>query len=110
MAEGSEPMSADSRVALAEIQGDIKRIFDNHNRYREDMTRISADHADFRRHTNERLNNHADRLRDVEGFQKHTVGQQTGSDRTVKVAYAIGGVIMTIITALVAALARQLGV
>lgn len=50
-----EPMDADGRVALEQIKGDIRRIFDIHERYKEDF-------ADFKT----RLNGHSTRLQNLE--------------------------------------------
>lgn len=107
---GEVPMETESRVMLTRIEGDVKRIFDKFEQYTKDSDRRDREHASFSENVNARLNGHSDRIRAVESAQLTTAGQAQGTAKTVKVAYAAGGVIMTIITALGAALARQLGI
>lgn len=94
-----EQMDAESRVKLAEIGGDIKRIFDFITRQADDTKRIDT-----------RLNHHGERLTAVEAHINKSTGQQQGVDKTVKIMWTIiGGGGATIITGLAAIIARAKG-
>lgn len=92
-------MDADSRVKLAEIGGDIKRIFDFITRQADDTKRIDG-----------RLNHHAERITALEASNNRQEGQQTGVNKTVKVMWAVlGGGGATIVTGIAAIVARSRG-
>lgn len=102
-----ERMDADGRVVLAEIRGDIKRIFDRHDRYAEDMARADRAHAEFQRVTNDRLQSQSMRITVLEAARTKADGEREGSERTVKKAYAVWAALTTGgVVALIAALAR----
>lgn len=92
-------MDTDSRVKLAEIGGDIKRIFDFITRQADDTRRIDV-----------RLNHHGERLTALEASNNRQEGQQTGVNKTVKVMWAVlGGGGATIVTGIAAVVARAKG-
>lgn len=92
-------MDADSRVKLAEIGGDIKRIFDFITRHATDVQRLDA-----------RINHHSERLTLLEAAKNNAEGQQEGVSKAAKVMWAvIGGGGATIITGLAAIVARAKG-
>jgi hypothetical protein len=92
-------MDAESRVKLAEIGGDIKRIFDFITRHATDVQRIDG-----------RLNHHGERLTILEAARNNAEGQQEGIGKTVKIMWAvIGGGGATILTGLAAIVARAKG-
>jgi hypothetical protein len=92
-------MDTDSRVKLAEIGGDIKRIFDFITRHATDVQRIDT-----------RLNHHGERLTKLEASDNRSVGEQQGVSKTVKVMWAVmGGGGATILTGLAAIIARAKG-
>jgi hypothetical protein len=94
-----ENMDTDSRVKLAEIGGDIKRIFDFITRHATDVQRIDT-----------RLNHHGERLTKLEASDNRSVGEQQGVSKTVKVMWAVmGGGGATILTGLAAIIARAKG-
>jgi hypothetical protein len=88
-------MDADSRVKLAEIGGDIKRIFDFITRQADDTKRIDT-----------RLNHHGERLTALEAANNQSVGQQAGVSKAAKVMWSVlggsGGVIIAGLAAIVA--------
>jgi hypothetical protein len=88
-------MDADSRVKLAEIGGDIKRIFDFITRHAHDVQRID-----------QRLNHHGERLTGIEAHINRSTGQAQGVDKTVKIMWAVlggsGGVILAGLAAIIA--------
>lgn len=85
-------MDTDSKVKLAEIGGDIKRIFDFITRQGQDVNRIDT-----------RLNHHGERLTALEAAKNQAVGAALA----VKLLYASGGVV---VTGAVALIARSQGV
>lgn len=92
---GEDTMDTDSRVKLAEIGGDIKRIFDHIARHTEDYQLVST-----------RLNGHSNRLTALEKDKDERVGMA----KAIKWAYAaIGGGVGTIIIGAAAMFARSLG-
>lgn len=92
-------MDTDSRVKLAEIGGDIKRIFDFITRHATDVQRIDT-----------RLNHHGERLTKLEASDNRSVGEQQGVSKTVKIMWAVmGGGGATILTGLAAIVARAKG-
>lgn len=94
-----ESMDTDSRVKLAEIGGDIKRIFDFITRHATDVQRIDT-----------RLNHHGERLTKLEASDNRSVGEQQGVSKTVKIMWAVmGGGGATILTGLAAIVARAKG-
>lgn len=84
-------MDADSRVKLAEIGGDIKRIFDFITRQADDTKRID-----------QRLNHHGERLTTLENAEN----QRLGMVKSAKIMYLVlgssGGVLATGIAAVIA--------
>lgn len=90
-----ENMDTDSRVKLAEIGGDIKRIFDFITRHATDVQRIDG-----------RLNHHGERLTLLEANQNTQQGVEQGVAKTVKIMWAIiglgGGAFLTGLAAIIA--------
>lgn len=88
-------MDTDSRVKLAEIGGDIKRIFDFITRHATDVQRIDT-----------RLNHHGERLTKLEASDNRSDGEAQGVAKTVKVMWAIiglgGGAFVTGLFAIIA--------
>jgi hypothetical protein len=88
-------MDAESRVKLAEIGGDIKRIFDFITRQAQDQARVD-----------QRLNHHGERLTAVEAHINKSAGEAQGVGKTVKVMWAVlggsGGVIVAGVAAIIA--------
>jgi hypothetical protein len=92
-------MDAESRVKLAEIGGDIKRIFDFITRQGDDVRRIDT-----------RLNHHGERLTALEASKNVNEGQQQGVAKTAKIMWTVlGGSGGVIITGLAAIIARAKG-
>lgn len=88
-------MDAESRVKLAEIGGDIKRIFDFITRQADDTRRID-----------QRLNHHGERLTSLENAHNQSIGMV----KSAKIMWlVIGGGGATIITGLAAIIARAKG-
>jgi hypothetical protein len=88
-------MDADSRVKLAEIGGDIKRIFDFITRHANDVQRIDT-----------RLNHHGERLTQLEASNNRQAGEQVGISKAAKVMWTImggsGGIIVAGLAAIIA--------
>lgn len=92
-------MDTDSRVKLAEIGGDIKRIFDFITRHANDVQRIDG-----------RLNHHGERLTALEAAKNQQQGVEQGVSKTVKIMWAVfGGSGGVIIAGLAAIIARAKG-
>lgn len=92
---GEANMDADSRVKLAEIGGDIKRIFDFITRQGDDTKRID-----------QRLNHHGERLTNLENAEQ----QRVGMIKSAKVMWiTLGGSGGVAITGLAAIIARAKG-
>lgn len=84
-------MDADSRVKLAEIGGDIKRIFDFITRQAADQQRVD-----------QRLNHHGERLTNLENAEQQRVGMVKSARVVYLVMGTSGGVVVTGIAAVVA--------
>jgi hypothetical protein len=84
-------MDTDSRVKLAEIGGDIKRIFDFITRQADDTKRIDT-----------RLNHHGERLTTLENAEN----QRLGMIKSAKIMWLVmgggGGVVITGLAAIIA--------
>jgi hypothetical protein len=88
-------MDADSRVKLAEIGGDIKRIFDFITRQADDTKRID-----------QRLNHHGERLTNLENAEN----QRLGMVKSAKVMWLVmGGGSGVVVTGIAAVVARAKG-
>jgi hypothetical protein len=91
---GDRPLNTEAIVA--EIRGDIKRIFDHIER-----------HATDYRTVHDRLNNHSGRLVLLENDRSERVGM----GKAIRWAYmALGGGIGTLTLGVVAVVARAMGV
>lgn len=96
---GENQMDAESRVKLAEIGGDIKRIFDFITRHATDVQRIDT-----------RLNTHGERLTQLEAAKNVATGEQVGINKATKVMWTVmGGGGGVIVTGLAAVIARAKG-
>lgn len=99
-------MDADSRVRLAEIGGDVKRIFDRFDNYAKEAERRDQAHAAFSDNVNTRLNSHSDRLRTLETVNANSAGEKQGVGKTLRFMYLVmggsGGVVATGLAAIVA--------
>lgn len=84
-------MDTDSRVKLAEIGGDIKRIFDFITRQADDTKRIDT-----------RLNHHGERLTSLENAHNQNIGMVKSAKIMWLVMGSGGGVVVTGIAAVVA--------
>lgn len=104
-------MDTDSRVKLAEIGGDVKRIFDRFDQYAKDTERRDSADAEFRRITHDRLTGHSTRITALEAARTLAEGVQQGTARTLKVAHVVWASLTTGgAVAIGAALLRGLGV
>lgn len=104
-------MDPDSRVRLAEIGGDVKRIFDKFDQYTKDSERRDREHAAFTETVNARLNGHSERLRKVEDRVTVDQSERAGVGKAVRWAYiAIGSGIGTTAIGAAAMIARTFGV
>jgi phosphate-selective porin len=84
-----EGMETDSRVKLAEIGGDVKRIFDRFDQYAKDQERRDVNDAEFRRITHDRLQGHSNRITTLEAARTLAEGVKQGTERTLKVAHVV---------------------
>jgi hypothetical protein len=82
-------MDTESRVVLTEIKGDLKLIRQSQDQYTKDMDRMTRGHADFERHTNDRLTAHSSRLTILETARSHADGIKTGTERTLRLAHLV---------------------